>query len=138
MPTMKKPWAFSLVEVMIAVGIVAFVLSAILGLVTLAVQGTRKADTDARLAILAGRLSASYQGRSFAGALAEVATNATTYFDFDGVPTNAAGAYFRCDATNVTPAGASANLALLQMRIRWPSPQWSSSNIYVFSVANYQ
>ncbi|CAN5821863.1 hypothetical protein BH09VER1_BH09VER1_47180 [soil metagenome] len=136
----KRRWVggFSLVEVILAVGLIAFVLTAILGLVTLAVQGTKKADMDARLAVLAGRMSAGYQGRSFAAALAELSTNAVTYYDYYGIPTNAAGAYFACTAANVTPTGSSTNLAIVRFQFRWPSPQWSSTNSYVSSISNFQ
>lgn len=129
---------FSLIEVVLAIGLIAFVLSAILGLVTLAVQGTKKADWDARLTVLTSRLSAGYQGRDFASALSEMVTNATTYYDFYGAPTNASGAYFRCDATNATPAGNSTNFAIVRFQIRWPVPQLAMTNTYVSSIFNYQ
>lgn len=129
---------FSLIEVMLAVGLIAFVLSAILGLVTLGVQGTKRADLDARLMVMTSRLSASYQGRAYTNALAELATNATTYYDLYGAPTNAAGAYFQCDAQNVTPSGNSTNYTVLRFQIRWPVPQLVSSNIYVTTIGNFQ
>ncbi len=129
---------FSLIEVILAVGLMAFVLSAILGLVTLAVQGTKRADLDARLVVLTSRVTAGYQNRDFASALSELSTNATTYYNLYGTPTNAAAAYFRCDAANATPAGNSTNFAILRFQICWPYPQLSSTNLYVTSIGNYQ
>lgn len=130
--------AFSLIEVMLAVGLMAFVLTAILGLVALAVRGTKNADMDARLAVLTSRISSGYQSRGYSAALAAVSTNGTTYYDFYGAPTNAAAAYFRCDAVNATPAGNSTNYALLRLAISWPAANPGSTNIHVSSVFNAQ
>ena len=52
---------------------------------------------------------------------------------------NIADAFFRCDVSNVTPANVTTkNLALLQVSIRWPNPQLTSSNVSVISLFNYQ
>ena len=58
--------------------------------------------------------------------------------------TNAAGAYFVCEISNVTPTSPTNPtfptnyVALLQVRTRWPSPQLTSTNVSVISLFNYQ
>ena len=97
-----RAWAaFTLVEVVIAVGLVAFVLTAILGLVAIAANETKNADLKARLAWITEQVTSEYQSQRFSNALAGVP--ATNYWDYSGMSTNAAGAYFVCEISNVTP-----------------------------------
>ena len=134
--------AFTLVEVVIAVGLVAFVLTAILGLVAIAANETKNADLKARLAWITEQVTSEYQSQRFSNALAGVP--ATNYWDYSGMSTNAAGAYFVCEISNVTPtsptnpAFPTNYIALLQVRTRWPSPQLTSTNVSVISLFNYQ
>jgi uncharacterized protein (TIGR02598 family) len=138
--------AFTLVEVVIAVGLVAFVLTAILGLAAMAANETKNADLKARLAWITERVTSEYQSQRFSVALGSVPTNApaTSYWDYSGMlVTNNADAYFRCDVSNVTPSPASTNFttnnfALFQVSIRWPNPQLTSSSVSVISLFNYQ
>ncbi len=129
---------FTLVEVVIAVGLVAFVLTAILGLAVIASNETKNADLKARLAWITERVTSELQSQQFSSALANLP--ATNYWDYSGLAvTNLIDAYFVCEVTNVTPAaGSTNNLALLQMRTRWPSPQLTSTNVCVISLFNYQ
>ena len=62
--------AFTLVEVVIAVGLVAFVLTAILGLVAIAANETKNADLKARLAWITEQVTSEYQSQRFSNALA--------------------------------------------------------------------
>lgn len=131
------PWGFTLIEVVLAFGLVAFVLTAILGLASLATSGTKTADLNARLAAITERVVAEYQGRPFSSALTGLPTN--SFFDFSGAPsTNASEIYFRCDIRQITNAGASTNYAVLDLMIRWPTPHLTSTNETLFSVFNYQ
>lgn len=134
--------SFTLVEVVIAVGLVAFVLTAILGLVAIAVNETKNADLKARLAWITEQVTSEFQSQRFSTVLASVQTNGpvTSFWDYSGISTNAAGAYFQCDVTRAVPA--SSNFALLQVSIRWPyspsSTNFSSTNVSLISVFNYQ
>jgi uncharacterized protein (TIGR02598 family) len=134
--------AFTLVEVVIAVGLVAFVLTAILGLVAIAANETKNADLKARLAWITEQVTSEYQSQRFSNALANVPTNIA--WDYDGMPvmTNSPTAYFVCDVLNVTPSNSPSYptnyIALLQLRTRWPSPQLTSTNVSVISLFNYQ
>jgi uncharacterized protein (TIGR02598 family) len=125
------------VEVVIAVGLVAFVLTAILGLVVIATNETKNADLKARLAWITERVTSEYQSQRFSTVLQGLP--ATNHWDYSGMPvTNTADAYFRCEISNVTPPSASTNFTLLQVSIRWPYPNLTSTNVSVISLFNYQ
>jgi uncharacterized protein (TIGR02598 family) len=130
--------AFTLVEVVIAVGLVAFVLTAILGLAVLASNETKNADLKARLAWITERVISEVQSQQFSSVLEKLP--ATNYWDYSGMPVdNPENAYFVCEISNVTPAAGSTNhLALLQLSTRWPRPQLSSTNVSVISLFNYR
>ena len=136
--------AFTLVEVVIAVGLVAFVLTAILGLVAIAANETKNADLRARLAWITEQVTSEYQSQRFSNALANVPTNFAWDYDGMAVLTNSPSVYFVCDVSNVTPTSPPNTnyptnyIALLQLRTRWPSPQLTSTNVSVISLFNYQ
>jgi uncharacterized protein (TIGR02598 family) len=136
--------AFTLIEVVIAVGLVAFVLTAILGLVAIAANETKNADLNARLAWITEQVTSEYQSQRFSNTLASLPTNLSWDYDGMSVPINSPSAYFVCDVSNVTPTNpTNANfptnyIALLQVRTRWPSPQVTSTNVSVISLFNYQ
>lgn len=122
-------------------GLVAFVLTAILGLVAIAANETKNADLKARLAWITEQVTSQYQSQRFSDAMANVPTNFG--WDYDGMPvvTNAPTAYFVSDVLNVTPTNGTYPtnyIALLQLRTRWPSPQLTSTNVSVISLFNYQ
>ena len=95
--------AFSLVEVVIAVGLVAFVLTAILGLAAMAANETKNADLKARLAWITESVTSEHQSQRFSAVLGSLPK--TNYWDYSGmVVTDIADAFFRCDVSNVTPS----------------------------------
>jgi type II secretory pathway pseudopilin PulG len=127
--------------VVIAVGLVAFVLTAILGLLVIATNETKNADLKARLAWITERVTSEYQSQRFSAVLTNLP--ATSHWDYSGMPvTNTAEAYFRCDVSNVTPPPAgnltTNNFALLQLSTRWPYPNLTSTNVSLISLFNYQ
>ena len=135
--------AFTLIEVVIAVGLVAFVLTAILGLAAIAANETKNADLKARLAWIIEEVTSEYQSQRFSNALASLPTNLSWDYDGTSVPTNSPSVYFVGDVSNVTPtnptnAYPTNYIALLQVRTRWPSPQVTSTNVSVISLFNYQ
>jgi uncharacterized protein (TIGR02598 family) len=141
---LRSSAAFTLIEVVIAVGLVAFVLTAILGLVAIAANETKNADLKARLAWITEQVTSEYQSQRFSNALASVPTNWTLDYEGMRVPTNSPSAYFVCEISNLTPTNpTNANyptnyIALLQVRTRWPTPQLTSTNVSVISLFNYQ
>ena len=127
-------------EVVISIGLVAFVLTAILGLAAIAANETKNADLKARLAWITERMTSEYQSQRFSVALESVPTSAPaiSYWDYSGMPVaSPADAYFRCDVSSATPPSASTNFALLQVSIRWPSPPLTSTNVSLISLFNY-
>ncbi|HEY5814555.1 MAG TPA: hypothetical protein VIT23_18110 [Terrimicrobiaceae bacterium] len=136
----KSERAFTLVEVVIAVGLVAFVLTAILGLAVVAVNETKNADLKAQLAWITEGVTSEYQGQQFATAVSNVPTN--LYWDYSGIRLpNSTGAYFTGTISKVTPTNANYPtnyMALLQVDIRWPTPEMTSSNVSIISLLNYQ
>ena len=70
--------AFTLVEVVIAVGFVAFVLTAILGLAAMAANETKNADLKARLAWITESVTSEYQSQRFSAVLGSVAKDQST------------------------------------------------------------
>ena len=134
--------AFTLVEVVIAVGLVAFVLTAILGLATMAANETKNGDLKARLAWITESVTSECQSQRFATVLESMPK--TNYWDYSGTPvTNIQDAYFVCALSKVTPSPmptnfTTNNFALLQVSIRWPNPQLTSTNVSLISLFNYQ
>lgn len=140
--------AFSLVEVVLGVGIVGFVAVAILGLAAVASNSTREADLNSRTAFVMQHVMADLQSRRFdfsdltAKPIA-VQYGGPTWFDAAGSPLpNANGKFFTCDVTDVTPTVAtpgaplanSINFRLLRLQITTPVSQ----NATVISVSNSQ
>ena len=135
----RRSAAFTLVEVVIAVGLVAFVMTAILGLAMMAVNETKNADLKARLAWIVERVTSEYQSQRFSTALVPTNSPVTSFWDYSGMPVDdSPDAYFRCDVSNVTPPSASTNFALLQVNIFWPNAKLTSSNVCLISLFNYQ
>lgn len=134
--------AFTLVEVVLAVGLVAFVLTAILGLAMMAIKETKNADLKARLTWITESVTSECQSQRFATVLGSLPV--TRYWDYSGKPVDATSrdVYFRGDLKNVTapapPKLTANNFALLQVTISWPSPQLTSKNVFLISLFNYQ
>ena len=131
----KAVSGFSLVEVVLAVGITAFILIAVFGMVTVAVKGTREADLMARLTEITRREAALCQLQPLTNVTGRLP--ATNYYTGWCIPCTIDSADFQVDLMNVTPAGTSSNLAFIQLQIRWPVPQLSFTNTSIISVAKY-
>lgn len=126
-------------EVVISIGLVAFVMTAILGLAAMAANETKNADLKARLAWITERVTSEYHSQRFSTALVPTNGPVTSYWDYSGMLVDdSPDAYFRCDVSNVTPPSASTNFALLQVSILWPNTKPTSSNVCLISLFNYQ
>ncbi len=126
-----------MIEVVLAVGITAFILISVFGMTAVAVKGTREADINSRLTQI-GRLEASLSQlahfSNYVGSLP-----ATNYFNQESAPVDATAGdtYYRCDLINVTPPGMSTNLVLVQLQVRWPVPQLAYTNTTILSLVKY-
>lgn len=148
--------AFTLVEVVLAIGVVAFGLIAILGLMSVSLRNSREANVREGLTMVLDRMNSVYQGQNFTNSLAVSQTSTNYYFDNSGVPTtNTASYFYLCNVTNATPAttsyffqsattvipqgSAPTNyFGVLQVSVRWPYPQLNSTNISLISILNCQ
>ena len=138
--------AFTLVEVVVAIGVVVFGLIAIFGLMNLSLKNSREANLRQGLTLVIDQVNSYYQSQAFTNALNEVP--ATNFFDNVGEPlANSSGAFFAAQINNVTPPNGQINasglppvdtnyLGILQLKIAWPYPADTSTNISVFSVLN--
>ena len=130
--------SFTLVEVVIAIGVIAFVLISILGLMTYASQLVRQSDSYSRLSNVAGQVLAQFDSQSFAVSTNRVATNALYYYTYEGLPTNSADGYYECDVSNVDSLiSVLTNVMQIQLSIRWPKPEFANTNVIITSTLNY-
>lgn len=134
----QRPNSFTLVEVVIAIAVIAFVLISVLGLMTYASQLVQQADTYSRLARVTSQVLTRLNSQSYS-----VSTNAATkgtayYFTAEGLPTNAASGYYECAVTNADPSPSTlVNMMQLRVSIRWPKPQFTNTNIIITSTLKY-
>lgn len=130
--------SFTLVEVVIAIGVIAFVLVSILGLMTYASQLVQQADTYTRLSSVTGQVLAQFESQPYTVSTNCATTNAVYYFTHEGLPTNSASAYYQCNVANANVAPWTlTNVMQIQMSIRWPKPQFTSTNVIITSTLNY-
>lgn len=126
--------AFSLVEVVIAIGIISVAILAIISLLSVGLRGSRESSDDTHLALMTQYINARNRSQSFSdlktpsnnitvnpaptfyfNAAGEVARNASG----DPVPAAAPDSHYACTVSWQTSA-VSSNLILLQYRFEWP------------------
>jgi uncharacterized protein (TIGR02598 family) len=141
--------SFTLVEVVIAIAVTAFVLISILGLMSYASQMVQQSDKYARLSAVTSQVVATLGSQPFILNQAQAQTNAVFYYTFDGLPTNSAAAYYQCNITNASPSTLALTNAAgkylmepIQVMIRWPKPSsitvpFANTNIIVTSILQY-
>jgi Tfp pilus assembly protein PilV len=131
--------SFTLVEVVIAIGVTTFVLVSLLGLMTYAGQTVQQSDKYARLSLVASQVLATFSSQPFTVSKGQLP--AASYYTFEGQPTNstASSAYYLCWATNVTPTGSvlTAWMAQVQVTILWPKIRPANTNVIMTSILNY-
>ncbi len=127
---------FSMTEVVVALGVMAFGLVSLLGGLTSSLQSQTVAERDTRLAGISQRILSEYRAQSFDLLLeGKDATGAALvsprYFTAEGDPLPAGGdpglsAYYSCemeraiDAESQAPVTGVANLLNVRMTLRWP------------------
>jgi type II secretory pathway pseudopilin PulG len=130
--------SFTLVEVVFAIALIAFVLISVLGLMTYASQLVQQADTYSRLSNVVGQVSAKYDSQPYSVSTNYATTNMVYYFTSEGLPTNKASAYYQCNVTNADlSTWTLTNVMQIQMTITWPQPRPTSTNIVITSTLNY-
>lgn len=153
---MKSPRAFSLVEVVLALGIFAFAIIALFGLISASLQSSRESASDLSLGLMTQTVSSVLKMEGFASAATNAAygTNTSDIFFFNsdgelargagGKPVSAAqtNSFFTCAVTRVQPAGLSTTNALaFRVVFSWPhnAPRAQRQTRTVLtSLANYE
>lgn len=125
-----KRSGFTLIEIALTLGIIAFALVAIIGLIPVALQADRAAADDTALAAAANRVASDLYGRGFAYLSAtSTAKPWPYYFDSEGIPMPAAtGALYECvivqagtaNPPALAPSAVSPNLMDFEVRFAWP------------------
>lgn len=113
--------AFSLAEIAIALGLLSFVLLAVVGLLGVGLNSSKEASISTSQAALARQVLTQVGTNSF-----PLTTNITKNFALDGtLVTNISDAYFVCTVTTnaVTdlPAEALANFQALKIQFAYPA-----------------
>jgi len=124
--------AFSLVEVVLAVGIVAFVLISILGLMSVGIKANRESADDIAISLIVQHVATSLRMEGFANvnANANYAPSNTSpdfYYDATGAGSaNGAGStdantLYACKVIRSSPATVpTSNVLFLKLEISWP------------------
>ena len=158
-PTARRSGGFSLVEVVIALGITSFVIIAIIGLLSTGLQSSRESAEDTSLALMAQTTTSLFRAQPFSNVFGSVrfdaADTAADYFfdangdltrDATGAPATAANAdsLFACTVTRRTPPLAplsASNFLYLQYKFTWPLSAPAANRkekVILSSVANYE
>jgi len=136
--------AFTLIEVVLALGLVTFGLVAIMGLLPVALNTGQEASVDTAFAAMDEVVSSTLRARTFV----QDQTSAAAFFAFDkdgrlltntDAPLELSSAYFTCTATSVVQ-GATTNALYYRLQFLWPWPGVNvnpSTNLSTISVVNY-
>lgn len=121
-----RAWAlvrrgFSLMEILLALGILSFCLVALLAIFSVGFRASMKANEDTVLASIASRIM------SEARASSSFPFPTNMLFDTRGLPVSASSeATYACEVTRATVPesqlpGISTNLSMVTMKISWPA-----------------
>lgn len=128
----------SLVEIVIALGIVAFALIAIFGLLSVSTQSSLEAQRDTAIALAARELVGKLRVNENYAATSVLTSNA--FFTQDGTlqPAATAESAFDCQLT-VHPRPGNPHLADVSMTFRWPAGSTSPHHAQTIqaSLANF-
>jgi uncharacterized protein (TIGR02598 family) len=133
-----KANSFSLVEMVLAIAITGFVIVSLLGLMAYASQLLHQSDNYSRLSRVSSQVLASMASESYSVTSAIASTNGSYCFTYDGLPTNSTASYYRCNVTNFPSSVPNVtNSQMIQIIIRYPAPEYTSTNWIVTSILNY-
>ena len=152
--------SFTLVEVVIAIGVATFILISLLGMMTYGSQMVQQSDKYSRLSIVTSQVLAKLGSEQFAacpygvkwagGGFGSVVPQ-TNYYTYQGLPTNSVNGtniYFQAVVADATPTtgpmfskvASQQVMEPLQVSILWPTvgtAPFANTNIIVTSVVNY-
>lgn len=121
-----------------ALGIVSFVIVALVGLMGVLLGNSRQSTEDTELVSAIATTSAWVRATS---ALAEITNKPVAYFNGNGAllsrggPGGAipSGALYRVVLTDVSPSSASARRRVFQAAVSYPPPAFSRTNVVLIS-----
>ena len=137
--TLRGRNAFSLIEVMLAIGIISFAFVSVMGLLVVALKNERQASDDTAMASMTQYISSTLRARSFTAT-----TSAPTFFAFDidgrclvssatPSPSLPTGTFFTCSVTNLSVK--TGTVRLYGLPFIWPTPANVSTNLVTMTVA---
>jgi len=129
--------AFSLIEVVIALGVITFAITAITGLLSVALKSSRASTDETLVASFAGHIMSDLRRRQFDAAWNSLQAGSNVFFDASGRPLNdvgtmlspetarSQGAVYQCAIstvpdTNKTATTGAENLRLVTLDFTWP------------------
>jgi len=129
--------AFSLIEVVIALGVITFAITAITGLLSVALKSSRASTDETLVASFAGDIMSDLRRRQFTSAWNSLQAGSNVFFDGSGHPINevgaaisaetarSQGAVYQCAIsavpdTNKTATTGAENMGLLTLDFTWP------------------
>jgi uncharacterized protein (TIGR02598 family) len=141
----KEAPAFSLIEVVIALGVITFAITAITGLLSVALKSSRASTDETLVASFAGDIMSDLRRRQFTNAWNSLQAGSNVFFDGSGRPINevgaaissetarAQGAVYQCAIstvpdTNKTATTGAENLRLVTLDFTWPVGQAAPPN----------
>lgn len=133
-----------MVEVVIALGIVAFSLMAIFSLLTVSFDADKAAKDDTVLAAITRGTIGGLRSQPFESALVFANGKPTLYFDVTGAPAaSAAQGVYQCTVSAVSDPGtagpAGPNLLRVKLDFRWPvGASGGNQRIVRASLARYE
>ena len=146
-----KKEAFSLIEVALAIGIVAFSMVLILGLLPVGLRSVQDSTAQLGIATITQQLRADVGQAAFSTITSDL-SGQTKFYTQDGLLTNQVSAYFSVGFSVLNPSGTSAasgylpgasatmgqSAQLVQVTIRYPNAAPASSqkkNVFVLLCA---
>ncbi|CAN5384039.1 hypothetical protein BH09VER1_BH09VER1_07260 [soil metagenome] len=132
---MKNRRGFSLVEVVLAIGIFSFAIVAIFGLLSVGMRSSKESDNDLAISLMARTVASSLRLEGFSSVLTNAGyvqggASPKYYFNHEGelavtngVPAATAlpDSLYSCTVARATPSGLNTtNVIFLQMKFSWP------------------
>ncbi len=121
---------FSLVEVVIAIGIMAFAITAMIGLLSVAMQSDKSSGVDTAIAAMSQQVLGSLRAMPYVS----LPASTNYYFDVEGSGCELSRAIYECVvALDGDPDLGTNKLKRVQMSFRWPG----NTNVVQATIANY-
>ncbi|MBE7157256.1 MAG: hypothetical protein INR62_02250 [Rhodospirillales bacterium] len=138
----RRAQAFSLIEVVLSAGILAFAVVPVVGLLAMGLTSTKDSTTDLAVANIVRSLRADFQANTGPFFTAAPAAPQSHYFTADGYPTTATDAtakpFYQADVSWSVPTSSvttSNSARVVSVSITYPYPAHAQSSAASFFVA---